>query len=572
MKQKKRTMKSPLSFVFLAPVMCALSASLAHAADGTWTSTTGGNWTDTAKWNTGTIADGTGSTANFTSNITAATTVSLNGTNRTIGNLVFSDNGAAGSAWSVTGNTLTLAGGTPTITTTTDATISSLVTGSAGLIKNGAGKLSLTGTNNTYSGGTVISAGTLSILNKSAGSSLITLGDANTGTSNVRLDIGDLSSINKVTVSNQGNGTATLSYTPASSSFIIGLGDLTLNRAATFQAPSLKGYMIYNSVLSGAGEYTLGDTNNQRFILNGASPSFTGDIVVNNRANFDPRDKLTSTTGNNATLNTGSKLTLLDGTVSIGGLNGTGSVEGIGNNTGTLQVGKGNASGSFSGTIGFTKGTVALEKIGTGTQTLNGINTYNGTTTISDGTLLINGSTAASSAVSVASGATLGGTGTINGVISVTGVLAPGAGIESLTTGAATMNNLSTLAIQLDSSVGLGVGSDLLASSTLSLTGVTLSLADIATTATAFTNGTTFTIANYGGTALTDGFTGLADDTTFTAGLNTWMIDYNATSGGSNFTGDQTFGNFINLTVVPEPASALLGAMGILIMLRRRRA
>lgn len=59
----------------------------------------------------------------------------------------------------VTGNTLTLAGG-GTINTVADATISSIVAGGAGLNKTGAGVLSLSG-DNTYGGGTSITAGTV---------------------------------------------------------------------------------------------------------------------------------------------------------------------------------------------------------------------------------------------------------------------------------------------------------------------------------------------------------------------------------------------------------------------------
>ncbi|HEX7260543.1 MAG TPA: autotransporter-associated beta strand repeat-containing protein, partial [Luteolibacter sp.] len=238
--------------------------------------------------------------------------------------------------------------------------------------------------------------------------------------------------------------------------------------------------------------------------------------------------------------------------------------------THTFDIGTGrNASVASVLSDATTGGT--LTKAGNGKLTLSGTNTYTGATTVTAGTLLVNGSTAAGSAVSVAAGSTLGGIGTINGAVNVTGVLAPGASVESLKTGSVTMNNLSTLAIELDSSASLTVGSDLLAASGLSLTNVTLSLDDIAVTDTAFANGTTFTLANYGGTAITSGFTGLVDDTTFTSGLNTWLIDYNALSGGSNFTSDQTAANFINITAVPEPGAALLGGLGLLALLRRRR-
>jgi hypothetical protein len=80
-----------------------------------------------------------------------------------------------------------------------------------------------------------------------------------------------------------------------------------------------------------------------------------------------------------------------------------------------------------------------------------------------------------------------------------------------------------------------------------------------------------FTLFNYGGSAITSGFAGLADDTTFTLGGHDWQIDYNATTGGSNFAGQYTYGNFVNVTAIPEPRAALIGGLGLLALLRRRR-
>ena len=57
----------------------------------------------------------------------------------------------------------------------------------------------------------------------------------------------------------------------------------------------------------------------------------------------------------------------------------------------TLTVGTGNASGAYAGVVADdssgTGGTVALTKLGTGTQTLTGANTYSGATTLKAGTL-----------------------------------------------------------------------------------------------------------------------------------------------------------------------------------------
>lgn len=194
------------------------------AATGTWTSTTGGNWEDvtTAPWDSGIVADGSGFIANFTSDITAATTVLLTA-DRTIGDLNFSDNGASGSAWTLGGtNILTLAGGTnSTVTTTTNATISAILAGSNSLTKLGAGTLTLSNAN-TYSGGTILNGGSVVNSNSSAfgtgaitvsGNSAISVGAAFSNNiavnSGVTLSLsGGFINVNGV-ISGSGNVTAT---------------------------------------------------------------------------------------------------------------------------------------------------------------------------------------------------------------------------------------------------------------------------------------------------------------------------------------------------------------------------
>ena len=79
--------------------------------NGTWTSTSDGNWTDAANWLDNKPAAGTGNTANFTG--ATGVTVAVNAA-RTIGNLVFDNadytlNGPAGLV-------LATSTGTPTIT------------------------------------------------------------------------------------------------------------------------------------------------------------------------------------------------------------------------------------------------------------------------------------------------------------------------------------------------------------------------------------------------------------------------------------------------------------------------
>jgi len=94
-----------------------------------------------------------------------------------------------------------------------------------------------------------------------------------------------------------------------------------------------------------------------------------------------------------------------------------------------LTVGSNNLSTEVSGFIEDGCGCLpgSLEKVGTGTLTLSGINTYTGLTLVNRGSLLVTGSIAKSLVVLVDNGATLGGTGTVP-VTALSGgaTLAPG--------------------------------------------------------------------------------------------------------------------------------------------------
>ncbi len=162
-------------------------------SDGTWTRTgSGGSWMATGNWSGGNVAYGSGRTAYFgTLNLTADNTVHVD-VPVTVEDLAFGDvdtNTAAG--WTLdndgnAANTVTLAGGTPTLTVnalggTKAVTISAAIAGSAGLTKAGAGTLVLSGAN-TYSGATTVSDGafTLDFANQNSSK----LADASTLTLN----------------------------------------------------------------------------------------------------------------------------------------------------------------------------------------------------------------------------------------------------------------------------------------------------------------------------------------------------------------------------------------------------
>jgi fibronectin-binding autotransporter adhesin len=122
----------------------------------------------------------------------------------------------------------------------------------------------------------------------------------------------------------------------------------------------------------------------------------------------------------------------LNASARINGLFGDGVLSKNNSGTTIMAVGDNNATATFNGIIAnYGSSIVGLTKIGSGTQTLNGISTYTAATTVSNGVLAINGALA--SPVTVWSNAVLTGTGLIatNNAAAVTvktgGILDPGA-------------------------------------------------------------------------------------------------------------------------------------------------
>ncbi len=156
-------MKSRLSSLLLYPLPFLSGFTASHGADNSWTNGHGdflwndssANWESPATWTNGddAIFGGTGAGA-----ITVEAGVSA-------GSLIFNANG-----YSLGGAALTLTGPGVETAAATDTTISSVLAGSAGLTKSGAGWLRLTGAN-TYGGVTTVTGGALFASNAS-GSSL----------------------------------------------------------------------------------------------------------------------------------------------------------------------------------------------------------------------------------------------------------------------------------------------------------------------------------------------------------------------------------------------------------------
>ena len=113
----------------------------------------------------------------------------------------------------------------------------------------------------------------------------------------------------------------------------------------------------------------------------------------------------------------------------------------------------------------------------------------------------------------------------------------------------------------MDSTAGLGNVSGVLTIDS----GAILDLVQLGT----YTGGDKFTLFAYQTATLTGTFAGLADGANFTDAGGDWQIDYFDTSPGLN---GGTGTSFVTVTAVPEPTAALLGSLGLLALLRRRRA
>lgn len=227
-------------------------------------------------------------------------------------------------------------------------------------------------------------------------------------------------------------------------------------------------------------------------------------------------------------------------------------------------------------------GTTNLVKNGSGTNTINSASTYTGTTTVNAGVLAINGSLA-NTTTTVANTGTLRGTGSIGGSVTVQsgGTLAAGdiggTSIASLATGALSLEAGATLAYEADNDALSGVSGDMTAVSG----GLNFDLGNAAILTLmekdsgSWSLGEKFTLMSYTGSwnggLLKYLGTAVADDSTITFSGMQWTFNYNDTSAGSNFTGDLVGSNYVTMTAVPEPSSAILLGLGTLALFRRRR-
>ncbi len=313
-------------------------------------------------------------------------------------------------------------------------TIAGVISGTGGLTKNGSANTTLSGAN-SYSGSTVINAGTLTAGSTSAfgdgtGLSDVTLNNSGTlALNNFNNTVGSIASGSTSSTISLGSATLTAGGDNTSTSFagvISGTGGLTQTGTGTLTLLGVSTFTGATTINSGAS-VSMGNgaanggvvgniVNNGTLILdeNAAGPgtnniSGTGTLIQN--AAIDTTLSGSDTYSGATTVNSG---TLTAGTTSAFGgatglsavtVNGSGTL-GLGSfsntvgsiasasstsavtlGSGTLTTGGNNSSTTFAGTISGTGG--ILTKVGAGTMTLTGANTYTGATNINAGALSI---------------------------------------------------------------------------------------------------------------------------------------------------------------------------------------
>ncbi len=271
--------------------------------------------------------------------------------------------------------TLTDATAAISVANTFSFTTSGAITGaSMPLNLTGLGTLVVSGTSNTYSGGTNVQNGTLAIGANNALplSTTVTLG------AGVNSGIFKLNGLNQeiagLAISGSGGANKVVggSVTPST---------LTLN---------LPGTASFGGVLGGVGT----NENNFGFTKSGVGTltltginTFTGTTTVSAGTLALSGGAAIADTSAVSLANTSGVTLLLNASETLGSLAGGGTTGGnvnLGSNT--LTIGGDSTNTSFSGVI---SGAGALTKIGTGIQTLGGSNTYAGDTTVTSGTLQI---------------------------------------------------------------------------------------------------------------------------------------------------------------------------------------
>ncbi|VVD59506.1 glycine-rich autotransporter protein [Pandoraea horticolens] len=413
------------------------NGALQKAGAATLTLNGAGGWTGGTTISDGVLALGAGGS------LATQGAVVLTGPTAT-----FDISGASGAqtigALSGTGGTLALGANTLTFGDASDQTLAATLTGTGGIVKQGAGRQTLS-TTQTFSGGIGIANGTLALGSGTSlqGANALTLSSANSAFDISQGGTSVIGALNGVTGSTVSLGSQTLTFggnsdasfggaihgagalvktgtgvqtflgasdftggvtvsaggLVAGNDHAFGTGALTLGGNTSLDSTQavtlgnnvglsgtltvLGGHdLTLNGVLSGAGGLT---KRGAATLTLGGSSTYTGATIVNAG---------TLALGAGASLNASGTINIASGaTLDLSAGNGTQVIGGI-DGAGTVNIGAlvteigGTGSDTFSGNL---TGSGSVVKIGTGTETLTGQSTYTGGTVVRVGTLALGG-------------------------------------------------------------------------------------------------------------------------------------------------------------------------------------
>ncbi|MEX2360504.1 MAG: autotransporter-associated beta strand repeat-containing protein, partial [Gammaproteobacteria bacterium] len=307
------------------------------------------------------------------------------------------------------GITLGNGDGTFSVDTGTTLTVGGVITGSGDLTTSGVGTLVLGGTN-TYTGQTNVDAGTLAVTVDQA------LGTVAGGTVVVAGATLDFRAVSYTTAEAVELNGGTLATSTGTSSFA---GAITLTANSTIDVDGTQ-LTLTGEIGESAGTFGFDKTGLGLLILDGANTYGGTTNVVAGTLSVTDNAGLGATT-NGTVVSTGATLHLnaVDvGTESVT-LNGTGdggngalTVTGTASLAGAVVLGTGSPSIGGAGTLtlsGEISGT-SLNRVGSGTLILTGVNTFTGQLTVSVGVVSLRDSAAAGTAaggISVTGGAAL---------------------------------------------------------------------------------------------------------------------------------------------------------------------
>jgi fibronectin-binding autotransporter adhesin len=535
---QKYPMKSkPLNRFLVLCAPLALSTLAAQAVTRTWVGADG-NMNTPGNWSGGAVPT-TGDQMEFSGSVGASNTPTFTAS---IGNAL--GGGAVPGILVTSGQSSALqmnhTGVVTTLRLALGTAIGVQINSGAGAVTfgDGAGVVS-TAFNVTTNG-----AGSISFINNSSNTA--------TFTSDATLGIGG-GNAGTYVFNGTGNWAVTgvvSSSTSGSALIKNGSGTTTLNGLNTYNSTTAinDGILSANKIVVSGGNSSLGNTTSA-VTLGGASTqgtlSYTG-----NSATYT-RGFTVGAGGGRFNTTTGGQTT----TIATGNITGT---------SGSFTLG---GAGNTTVTSSIQTGSGGIVKEDAGTAALNAANTYSGITTINGGTLALGVSGTTGSAVAVGTvgtfdisaklGAgytvgTLTGAGTVNtgiGALTVSTQLAAGSGIDSL----AINGNLIIAADGTASNFEVTTGD----------------LSDLVAASNALTLNGILNVSNIGGSLVEGDEFNLFDSASVTGLFD--AVNLPALDSGLTWDQSKLYSDGI-LAVVPEPAAALLGSLGLLALLRRRRA